>query len=724
MGIQLQTFGGKGGSGGDEVEAICAYDTKGAAEGDKVLLNKNVVQEGQCYQSFASNGHNFYVAYLSADGKRAVVPNNGIYVRNGERFRLVSENDFYLRAEFPNGGILKFVSGTPDKFVYCKKDDELGYIETTLSIETQTNGGKDSDTNTLVSGNGQYVFIGEYSFAKLYKVSYDQSGEVTGFEEVVFELNANSDLYNGFCFVKGAYAYCNTKQSWKLYEITGLSAAYVKNLGSYGNFPAVMGDIVLTQEGWVDISDPLNPVYTSNDWWPVSFASSMDIFVRQDKAYYITIGGSPYCAVKWTGQTVSVLKSSSSYYFMAGGTEGDFVAVRLTSDSRQRIGFSKVDDDLNVLEDYSSPKMGAASLNASYRYIPDEEGNLYCFNDSSLWQYTAQAGLSNTGTIPAQSGSYQALCGGKIYGETAFSYYAGQVTKLTPYEGNATWAATNVSANSMSKFNNAGYIMDTVGNGGKFATDGTYTAYTRSGSYPSSTNAIMVGLPRDGNFGIVARGQYSQTYVMSINEDAGTITGESFSSPWVYGHPNSNKYFLTGDGKYVVGVNTDTAVISVMELDEETHAPLGEILYPSAMQPVTNKEVAFCDMTYDGTLILWHEDGSIRIFKYNDGMDIMDIQEVDLALPLPSFASVSSGDTIFFSPDMRFACVNKNYSTPYILIIDRQEGTSAYAYKAERYRGNNFASGTLTGIVSEAPVTGADGQKTVKVKTILPEENI
>ena len=38
-------------SGGDEVEALCTYDTKDAAEGDKVLLNKNVVQEGQCYQS-------------------------------------------------------------------------------------------------------------------------------------------------------------------------------------------------------------------------------------------------------------------------------------------------------------------------------------------------------------------------------------------------------------------------------------------------------------------------------------------------------------------------------------------------------------------------------------------------------------------------------------------------------------------------------------------------
>ena len=665
--------------------------------------------------------------FLSADGMRAVL-RNGVYIRNGERFRLVSfaiTGDAYsIKAEFANGGILRWVTGSPDKFVYCKKDDELGYVETGLSFETQTNGGSVNDAVAMVSENGQYVFIGEYSFAKLYKVSYDQSGEVTGFEEVVFELNAADDLYYGHCFVKEGYAYCHTRSTWKLYEITGLSAAYVKSLGSWGHCPAVMGDIVLTKEGWVNTSDPLNPVYTSNDWWPTSSSSTMTIYTRQDKAYYIASGASPYCAVKWTGEQVTVLKSSSSDYVMAGGTEGDFVAVRSTNTGGQRIGFSKVDDDLNVLEDYSSPKMGAASLNASYRYIPDEEGNLYCFNDSSLWQYTAQAGLSNTGTIPAQSGSYQALCGGKIYGETAFSYCAGQVTKLTPYEGNATWAATNVSTNSMSKFNNAGYIMDTVGNGGKFAADGTYTAYTKSGSSPSSTNAIMVGLPRDGNFGIVARGQYSQTYVMIINEEAGTITGTSYDTGWIYGHPNSNKYFLTGDGKYVVGVNTDTAVISVMELDEDTHAPSGEVLYPSAMQPVTNKEVAFCDMTYDGTLILWHEDGSIRTFKYNDGMDIMDIQEVDLALPLPLFEQASSNDKIFFSPDMRFVCVNKTSTPAVLLIIDRQEGTSAYAYKAERYRGNNFASGTLTGIVSEAPEEGADGQKTVKVKTILPEENI
>ena len=716
MGIQLQTFGGKGGSGGDEVEAVCTYDTKDAAEGDKVLLNKNVAQEGQCYQSFAASSSSDSCPFLSADGMRAVL-RNGVYIRNGERFRLVSENGFYVRAEFPNGGILKFVSGTPDKFVYCKKDDELGYIETTLSIETQTNGEKDSDTNTLVSGNGQYVFVKANTFAKLYKASYDESGEVTGFEEVVFELNANSDLYNGFCFVKGAYAYCNTKQSWKLYEITGLSAAYVKNLGSYGDFPAVMGDIVLTQEGWVDISDPLNPVYTSNDWWPGSTASSMDIFVRQDKAYYITMGGSPYCAVKWTGQTVSVLKSSNSDYVMAGGTEGDFVAVRLTSDNGQRIGFSKVDDDLNVLEDYSSPKMGAAAVPVGY-FLADNDGNLYNYNTEKIWQHTAAQGLVETGTLPEQTGSSQTCFFGLIHGQPAYSSYQGKITRLNLYPDNTVWTATG-NTNYKGCFNNAGYFLNTYGAGGKFAADGTYTVYTKSGSsMAGADNPVCLG---SGNFGFCM--YFDDHFYMCVFDDetqSVTMTGKSL--PFDF-DGNYNKMFITPDDKYLLVIDTRTAVVNVVRLNDDTSAPEGDALYPSAMQPVINKQVVFCDMTLDGTLVLWHADGSIRTFKYNNGMDIMDIQEVDLGLPLPAFTKAATNDRLFFSTNMRFVCVNK-VSDNTQLFIDRQEETSAYAYKAERYRGNNFASGTLTGIVSEAPVTGADGQKTVKVKTILPEENI
>ncbi len=711
--------------GGEEIEALCTYDTKTAVEGDKVLINKNIVQTGQCFQTLPAGAGTYsaYMPFVSSDGTRAVC-SKGICMQNSfHQWPLVStavrtsyavkeEAPIFSGGDNPYGGIFVYSSSgnssVADKLYYYKRNDELGYSDRSVFSELNNKNASLNEVCALISGDSyDYLYVGKYGSTKnqLFRLAYSD-GTITKAAEVTFTLNSSSDLYYP-CIVKGNYI-ITTNSTWKLYllDTETNTATYVKSLGSYGVYPAISPDrnTVLTSYGVVDMTDPENPVYTASSWG-ADFYSSYAPRIRTTSTgidgvslamYSMEYSNEGFYAVLFSSGSASLLtKDFYAPYFTSTGEVYAFWGNN--SASNQYIGFYKLSVDLSARtvtrdEDYSSPKIGSEDVPLQQFYI-DNEGVLYDIAGYNIWQYTAGQGLVQTGTLPYSSTGWDNV--GTIHGTPAVSRY-NKLTRLKPYPDDNYWTATNISSSSYTMaFNDAGFVVsNNSGYSGKFSEDGTYTAYSGSVSYVSDSSYVAIST---SNYGYITPSVNGYKYVIlcTLDDSTSTMTGTNCTTPF---ETKGQRLLITPDNRYLLFMDSSTAVIKVLEIDTDTLKPKQDILYPSALQPVTNKQVNYFRFTPDGHLMINFSDGTMRTFEYTNGMDIMDIQEVDMGLPLPSDMGHLS---YLFSPNMRY-CAACQWSY-YVFFIDRQSEASTYVYKAERYRGNNFSSETVTGIVSEAP---------------------
>jgi hypothetical protein len=713
--------------GGEEIEALCTYDTKTAVEGDKVLINKNIVQTGQCFQTLPAGTYSDDLPFVSRDGTRAVCP-KGICMQNSaHQWPLVStalqtsyavkeEAPIFSGGDNPYGGIFVYSNSgnnsVADKLYYYKRNDELGYSDRSVFSELNNKNASINQVCALISGDSyDYLYVGEYGSTtnQLFRLAYSD-GTITKAAEVTFTLNSSSDLYYP-CIVKGNYI-ITTYSPWKLYQLdtTTNTATYVKSLGSYGEYPAISPDrnTVLTSYGVVDITDPENPVYTASSWG-ASFSNSYAPRIRTTSTgidgvslamYSMEYGDQGFYAVLFSSGSASLL--TNTFYAPYFTSTGEVYAFwRNNVASNQYIGFYKLAVDLSARtvtrdEDYSSPKIGSDNVPLRQFYI-DNEGVLYDIVTYDIWQYTAGQGLVQTGTLPYSSTGWDSV--GTIHGTPAVSRY-NKLTRLKPYPDDNYWTATNISTSSgyTMAFNDAGYVVSNYsGYSGKFAEDGTYTAYSGSNGYISDNCSVALSTSNYAYSTPYTTWNTPVLYLLTFDDSTSTMTSVNCTIPFEsYGQ----KLLITPDNRYLLFMDSSTAVIKVLEIDTDTLKPKQDILYPSALQPVTNKQVNYFRFTPDGHLMINFSDGTMRTFEYTNGMDIMDIQEVDMGLPLPSDMGHLS---YLFSPNMRYCAACKD--SYYAFFIDRQSEASTYVYKAERYRGNNFSSETVTGIVSEAPTT-------------------
>ncbi len=176
------------------------------------------------------------------------------------------------------------------------------------------------------------------------------------------------------------------------------------------------------------------------------------------------------------------------------------------------------------------------------------------------------------------------------------------------------------------------------------------------------------------------------------------------------GTSNSIGTTVTGDGRYGIAYNLNTSDEGGKGFFvlEDTGNGYTQVTTPDVLNSLKDEEIKSLRCVSDKTIMVVARDG-VYEFVYTNS--IADLQLVN------SWKGMYVYGTSGYSPAKKFFWLSRYSGNVYNYggeIFSFQE--SSYAWIAEKYRGDNFYSGTLTGIVSQ----DAEGGE-VTVKTVRPD---
>lgn len=711
-------------SGGDEVQAICAYDTKDAVEGDKVLLNKPLTKAGALMNPADKNfpSCSYFGAFLYDEETRFV------YYAGAANSSSTSSNKiwyYYLNDE----GILSYAGEVTLPFSVPADYgwQFLGEPEAILMPESSSTLILLKNTATKVYDTCITVPYRVYAASRSSNVLYTSEGlfAVTGVSDGALSLTAytnggttalNNLTEGNFISDDGKWLF-----AYNTYKLDGTEKtySYTEGAGYYCRQLVSSDRLIATYNS------------TANDSYQFSLyefnqetgkrGALLQTLGEDDDGYYLKGVQNGLAVCNRYGSSIEY-DGSACYY---DAVQDKLVSVPVKDHSLCVCGCAAQTEPVffigwDILK-YTGTEVVSLcpiekSTNAGRVIAMDDDGYLYTYNgvyrcldgkNFTLISKDMTQSIGNTlawgvlGSIYDDScilwqGKYQEVETELIYTSgVADSRYA-QVHMILGYSNSSYRLINLYGQNPENPFER----KSLTSTGDNIASSfNVYRTFGFPGKVVTFTDTAVYEGVADYEEGTCVWTDVTATKPISVT-----------MWPSQTGTSSSIGTTVTGDGRYGIAFNfntSDTGGKGFFVL-EDTGNGYTQVTTPEVLNSLKDEEIKSLRCVSDKTIMVVARDG-VYEFVYTNS--IADLQLVN------SWEETEVYGSSGYSPAKKFFWLSRYSGNTYNYggeIFSFAE--SSYSWVAEKYRGNNFYSGTLTGIVSQ------DAEEDeITVKTVRPD---
>ena len=713
-------------SGGDEVQAICAYDTKDAVEGDKVLLNKPLTKAGALMNPADKNfpSCSYFGAFLYDEETRFV------YYAGAANSSSTSSNKiwyYYLNDE----GILSYAGEVTLPFSVPADYgwQFLGEPEAILMPDSSSTLILLKNTTTKVYDTCITVPYRVYAASRSSNVLYTSEGlfAVTGVSDGALSLTAytnggttalNNLTEGNFISDDGKWLF-----AYNTYKLDGAEKTYSYTEGQY----SLCRQLVASDRLIATYNSTVNASYLFRlyefDQETGKVGAALQTLGEDDDSYFLksVSNGLAVC----NGYSSNIEYECYACYYDAGQDKLVSVRENRVSGAMSLCGCAAREEPVffigwDILKYTGTEVVSLCPIekntNAGRVIAMDDDGYLYTYNgvyrcldgknftliskdmtqsfaDNMSW---GVLGSIYTDSYILWQGKYQEV-------ETELNYTSGvadsryaQVHMILGYNSSSYRHINLYGQNPENPFERKRLTSTGDNTASLFK---VYRTFGFPGKVVTFTDTAVYEGVADYEEGPCVWTDVTATKPISVT-----------MWPSQTGTSNSIGTTVTGDGRYGIAYNLNTSDEGGKGFFvlEDTGNGYTQVTTPDVLNSLKDEEIKSLRCVSDKTIMVVARDG---VYEFVYTKSIADLQLVN------SWKGMYVYGTSGYSPAKKFFWLSRYSGNVYNYggeIFSFQE--SSYAWIAEKYRGDNFYSGTLTGIVSQ----DAEGGE-VTVKTVRPD---